>query len=213
MKKLLPAVLAAAGGTLLALSPLSTGMQLGIAAVIGLMLIAPLSASAHCDTMDGPAVKDGLKALETGNVNYALKWIQPDDEKEISEAFTLAMKVKDLNPDAKEIAEKYFLDNLIRVHRAGEGAPFTGVKPHGAAIDDKVAAADKSLEIGDLSLLEPLMEKEKLPELRERFAKVMALKGFDVDDVEAGRNYIEAYVKYFKFAEGEEDEHHHHGHQ
>ena len=44
----------------------------------------------------------------------------------------------------------------------------------------------------------------------------MALKDFAVDDVEAGRAYIEAYVSFFKLAEGESHEHghehHHHEH-
>jgi hypothetical protein len=33
------------------------------------------------------------------------------------------------------------------------------------------------------------------------------LKNFDVNNVEGGREYIEAYVQFFKFAEGEVDGH------
>lgn len=182
-----------------------------IAAVIvavGIMAISPLAAYAHCDTMDGPTVADGRKALESGNINYALKWVQPEYEKEITDAFNLSIKVKDLSPEAKEISEKYFYDNLVRVHRAGEGAPFDGVKPHGTPIDEKVAAADESIEAGNLSPLKGLIEEEKVPELGERFEKVMALKDYDLNNVEEGREYIEAYVKFFKFAEGEEDHAH-----
>ncbi|AKG33325.1 DUF6448 family protein [Paenibacillus durus] len=177
------------------------------ALLMALVIVAalPTVASAHCDTMDGPTVADGKKAMETNNVNYVLKWVQPEYEKEISQIFTLSMKVKDLSPEAKELSEKYFLENLVRVHRAGENAPFTGLKPSGTPIDEKVLAADKSIEAGNLSPLENLIEKDKMPELKERFEKVMALKNFDVNNVEAGREYIEAYVKLFKFAEGEED--------
>ena len=46
-----------------------------------------------------------------------------------------------------------------------------------------------------------------MPELKEGFEKVMALKNFDANNVEAGRKYIEAYVKFFKFAEEEEHAH------
>lgn len=179
-------------------------MALAIVAAI------PTIASAHCDTMDGPTVQDGKKAIETNNVNYALKWVQPEYEKEMSEIFNLSMKVKDLSPEAKEISEKYFFENLVRIHRAGEGAPFTGLKPSGTPIDEKVLAADKSIEIGNLSPLEGMIEEDKMAELEERFEKVMALKDFDVNNLEAGREYIEAYVKFFKFAEGEE-EHEAHG--
>ena len=117
------------------------------------------------------------------------------------------MKVKDLSPSAKVLAEQYFFSELVRVHRAGENAPFDGLKPYGTPIDEKVKAADKSIEVGNLSPMEGLIEKEKMPELKERFERVMALKNFDVNNVEAGREYIEAYVMFFKFAEGEEEHH------
>ena len=182
---------------------------LGVVAAVGIMLIAPLSASAHCDTMDGPTVKDGRKAMETNNINYAMKWVQPKYEKEIEQIFELSMKVKDLSPDAKELAEKYFFENLVRLHRTGENAPFGGLKPSGTPIDEKLLAADKSIDVGNLSPLKNMIEKEKMPELKEKFKKVMALKNFDVNNLEAGREYIEAYVKFFKFAEGEDEVDHH----
>ena len=181
--------------------------MLGIVAAVGIMVMSPLTASAHCDTMEGPTVADGFKAMDTNNINYVLKWVQPKYEKEITEKFNLSMKVKDLSPNAKVLAEQYFFSELVRVHRAGENAPFDGLKPYGTPIDEKVKAADKSIEVGNLSPLEGLLEKEKMPELKERFERVMALKNFDVNNVEAGREYIEAYVMFFKFAEGEEEHH------
>lgn len=181
--------------------------MLGIVAAVGIMVMSPLTASAHCDTMEGPTVADGFKAMDTNNINYVLKWVQPKYEKEITEKFNLSMKVKDLSPNAKVLAEQYFFSELVRVHRAGENAPFDGLKPYGTPIDEKVKAADKSIEVGNLSPLEGLIEKEKMPELKERFERVMSLKNFDVNNVEAGREYIEAYVMFFKFAEGEEEHH------
>ena len=114
------------------------------------------------------------------------------------------MKVRGLSPEATEISEKYFFDVLVRVHRSGEGVPFTGVKPSGTPIDAKILAADKSIEVGNLSPLEGKVAKKDLPELTKRFKKVISLKNYDVNDVKAGREYIEAYVQFFKFAEGEE---------
>jgi hypothetical protein len=171
---------------------------------LAIVTALPTIANAHCDTMGGPTVADGKKAMETNNINYALKWVQPEYEKEITQIFDQSMKVKGLNTEAKELSEKYFLENLVRIHRAGEGEAFAGLKPAGTDVDEKVLAADKSIEVGNLSPLEKLIEKDKMPELRERFEKAMALKSFDVNNVEAGREYIEAYVSFFKFAEGEE---------
>lgn len=58
-----------------AIKGLARKAALGLA--VGMLLLAPVAAEAHCDTMDGPTVKDALKAMETDNVNYALKWVQP----------------------------------------------------------------------------------------------------------------------------------------
>lgn len=167
---------------------------------------------AHCDTMDGPVVADAKKAITENNVNYVLKWVRPQDEAEIKEAFNFSMKVRVLSPEAKKLSDKYFFETLVRVHRSGEGVPFTGVKPSGTPIDEKILAADKSIALGNLSPLKDLVPKEKIPELTTRFAKVMSLRKFSVNNVAAGREYIEAYVQFFHFAEGEVEGYDAHSH-
>lgn len=167
---------------------------------------------AHCDTMDGPVIKDAKKAIEKDNLNYVLKWIQPGEEAELREAFRLAMKVRNFSPEGKILAEKYFFETLVRLHRSGEGVPYTGIKPAGTPIDEKILAADLSIEQGNLAPLKGKVPDEMLPELSNRFAKVLKLKNFDENNVLAGREYIEAYVSFFKFAEGEADHEHHNAH-
>ena len=191
---------------MLALAILSTCL------LFTLIVLIPRRANAHCDTEDGPAVLDGRKALQTGNVNYALKWILPAGEAELRPIFAKALKVRALGSDAAEVADRYFLENLVRIHRAGEGASYDGIKPTGTLLDPKVVAADQAMESGELKPLMALIPAEKHQELRRRFEKARALKQFDVDDVAAGRAYIEAYVSFYKFAEGEEHDHHHHHH-
>lgn len=169
---------------------------------------------AHCDTMDGPLIADAKKAIEQKNVNYVLKWVQPQNEKELKQVFDQAMKVRVLNADAKALADGYFFDTLVRIHRNGEGESFTGVKPSGTPIDKKIAAADKSIAAGNLTPLSGLVAKDKMSELQKRLNRVLSLKNFDVNNVKAGREYIEAYVQFFKFAEGEEEEENHgHAHK
>lgn len=177
-----------------------------------LMFFSPNVTLAHCDTMDGPVVIDARKAIDNNNINFVLKWVRAQDESEIKAAFDLMMKVRGLGYDAKELSEKYFFETLVRIHRMGEGVPFTGVKPTGTPIDERIKAADKSIELGNLSPLNGLVEKDKIDELTKRFNKAMALKNFDVNNIEAGREYIEAYVQFFHFAEGEAEEVHAHGH-
>ena len=174
--------------------------------VLGLLITSQIT-FAHCDTKDGPVVASAIKALEQNNVNYALIWIQPLDEKEIKDAFGQAVKVRSLSPEAQELADNYFFETLVRLHRSGEGIEFTGVKPSGTPVDKKILAADKSIAEGNLSPLNGLVPKDRFAELEKRFKKVMTLKNYDINNVEAGREYIEAYVQFFHFAECEEEHH------
>lgn len=179
------------------------------------MLFTQKKAYAHCDTMDGPAVKDGKKALETGNINYAYKWIFEEYEHELKEIYELALKARTLGADAKEVADRWFLENFVRIHRAGEGASYEGLKPSGTELEPVVVAADKSIDIGDMSPLKGLVTDEEYHALEDKFNKAIALKDFDINDVKAAREYVNAYVTFFKMAEGEEHEHGHsggHGH-
>lgn len=159
--------------------------------------------SGHCDTMDGPVIEDARKSIEQNNVNYVLKWVLPDHENEIKDAFKLTMMVRSLSPEAQVLSDKYFFETLVRIHRSGEGVPFTGIKPSGTPIDEKIIAADEAIALENLAPLEKLVPRDHLPELTKRFEKVMSLKEFDVNDVKAGREYIEAYVQFFHLAEGE----------
>ncbi|HEU5148729.1 MAG TPA: DUF6448 family protein [Chryseosolibacter sp.] len=168
--------------------------------VVGLLFSAR-SSRAHCDTMDGPVVAAAVKAIAQQNVNHALIWVQPEHEQEIKEAFNLTMKVRVLGPDARKLADKYFFETLVRVHRNGEGVAYTGIKPSGTPVDKNVLAADQAIASGDLAPLKKLASPTQHMELKELFDKAMLLKSFDVNDVSAGRRYVEAYVRFFHFAE------------
>jgi hypothetical protein len=189
----------------------------GLAAMAAALLLRPATASAHCDTMEGPAVQDGRLALDTGNVNVALKWVHADGDAELSRIFEQAQAARRLGEEARIVADQWFLENLVRIHRAGEGAPYTGLQPVGAPVDERVRAADEAVATGTLAPLTDLVPEGQLAELEQRFAEVLAHKDFSVDDVDAGRSYVEAYVRFFKLAEGHDHDHahneHHPGHQ
>lgn len=163
--------------------------------------------NAHCDMIEGPVIKDAIKAIENNNVNYVLKWVDPDGEKEVKDAFDLSMKARNSSPEAKIISDKYFFETLVRIHLQGEGKPFEGVKPIGTPIDDRIIAADKSIDESDFTHLENMVPKQKINELKKMFANVKKLKNYDVNDLKAGRKYVDAYVKFFHFAESSGEAH------
>ena len=84
---------------------------------------------AHCDTLDGPVVKTARAALEKGDVTPILKWVKKENEAEIRDLFKKTLSVRSKGKEAQELADMYFLETLVRVHRAGEGEPYTGLKP------------------------------------------------------------------------------------
>lgn len=154
------------------------------------------AASAHCDTEDGPVVTAGRRALATGNLNHALPWVPQDDEAAAREAFAAARTAA----DGSAAAEHLFLETLVRLHRAGEGAGFDGIKPAGTPQPAAVTAADDAIATGDLTPLAGLVEDEYRAGVAQRFATAVGLRDHDVDDVAAGRAYVGAYVDYVHHA-------------
>lgn len=156
--------------------------------------------SAHCDSLDGPVIADARTALARGEPDIVLKWVQPGDEAAIREAFRETLAVRALSPAARELADRWFFETLVRVHRAGEGAPYTGLKS-GNGVDEAIAHADRALVSGDI---EPLLHEAAdrvMQGLRARFERVRALAPHKDKSVEDGRAYVEAYVDFIHFAE------------
>ena len=158
-------------------------------------------ASAHCDTLDGPVVATARTALDKGDVTPLLKWVRPEEEKEIQTAFqkTLAMRVK--GPEAKELAEMYFFETLVRIHREGEGAPYTGLKP-GETVDPAVALADKALGSGNVDKLVRVLSNAMANGIRKRFQHARETQNHADDSVAAGREFVESYVIFTHYVEG-----------
>jgi hypothetical protein len=159
------------------------------------------NASAHCDTLDGPVVATARIALDKGDVTPLLKWVRPEEEKKIRAAFqkTLAMRVK--GSEAKELAEMYFFETLVRIHREGEGAPYTGLKP-GDAVDPAVALADKALKNGNVDKLVNVLTNAMANGIRERFQQARETQNHADDSVADGREFVESYVIFTHYVEG-----------
>ena len=172
-----------------------------IGVLFGTLLLASSTALAHCDGLDGPVVKAARQALDTGNVNAVLIWVQKTDEAQIKAAFQKTVSIRKLSPAAKEMADNYFFETLVRVHRQAEGAPYTGLKPAGLDLGLAIPAGDKALEAGSVEPLVKLLTEAVQEGLREQFKVAMSKKNFNKDNVEAGRQYVGAYVEYIHFVE------------
>jgi len=158
-------------------------------------------ALAHCDGMDGPVVTGAKEALENEDINLVLIWVQKKDEAEIKKAFQKTLAVRKLNPEAKELADMYFFETLVRIHRTGEGASYTGLKPAGRDLGPAIPAADKAIIDGKIDPVIKLLTDKMRDGINEYFNHVMAKQNFKKDDIEAGREYIEAYVTFIHYIE------------
>lgn len=174
-----------------------------LAILIGFVISSvSINANAHCDTMDGPVVKDAQAALEKADVTLTLKWVRAEDESEIREAFKKTLVVRTKGDEARDLADRYFFETLVRVHRAGEGAPYTGLKPVGTEVEPVVELADKALETGKEDDLVKLVTGQAAEGIHERFAHAREARQHAEESVEAGRRFVEAYVSYVHYAEG-----------
>ncbi len=158
-------------------------------------LISIQTASAHCDSYDGPALIDAEKALETNNVDLILKWINADMEDEVVPLFHKTYSLKNGDKEIYEIVKKHFYETFIRLHREMEGAPFTGLKPAGTTAHITVMS-DKALETGEFEDLLNALNNHINSQLQEKFEKTEALYKVRNNSVEQGREYVEAYVDY-----------------
>lgn len=168
---------------------------------VGLTLVTPSTVRAHCDGLDGPVVKAAQKALETRNAAFALIWVQAKDEPEIRAVFDHTLAVRALSPQARELADRFFFETLVRVHRAGEGAPFTGLKSAGRDLGPAIPAADKAIEDGSVEQVAKLLGETMDRRLRDRFKEVESAKSFKVENVAAGREFVKAYVEFIHYVE------------
>jgi len=154
----------------------------------------------HCDTMDGPVVKAAKMALETGNVNLILPWVPKKAEAELKKAFEKTLRARKLGKEAMDLADYWFFETTVRLHREGEGAPYTGLKPAGLDWGPVVPRAEKAIETGNPKEVIDFIVHSVKEELQKRFKHAMAKKKYDVNNVDAARKYVQANLGFVLYS-------------
>lgn len=178
-----------------------------VPALLGGLFLAMPKAEAHCDAVDGPVATAAVDALESGNVNVVLPYAPKTAEAEIGAAFDQALAVRAQGGEAKELADRYFVETVVRLHRAGEGAAYTGLKPAGIDFGPAIPAAEQAIEDGDLSNVVALLEAELEHGLESRFAHVLETRYAPAEpqvaaDVAAARERVSAEFGFIGYVEG-----------
>lgn len=171
-----------------------------LASSVVLLFLSAHRSEAHCDTPEGPVISDAVKAFETRSPDLVLKWVRQEDEDEIREAFQKALKVSDFGEESREMARMWFFETLVRVHRAGEGAPYEGLRPSDS-VSPVVKLADEALEKSDVRELAEKISAHVKDSVTKRFEHARSLKAESCRSPEAGRKYVKAYVDYVHYVE------------
>ncbi len=148
----------------------------------------------HCDSMDGPVVTVARKALETENVNLILPYVPKEGETEVIQAFKKVLPLHKQADGGREVADLYFFETVVRVHRAGEGAPYTGLKPAGLSEGPVIPVAEKAIETGSAEELKKVLCDIVTAEVQKRFDHMLHLKQHADENVDEAREYVEALL-------------------
>ena len=157
----------------------------------GVLIMPP-----HCDSMDGPVVKAAIAALNAGDVDLVLPFVPTEGEAEVVRAFQQVLPLHRQSDSAQEIADLHFFETVVRIHRAGEGAPYTGLKPAGLDVGPVIPVAERAIENGSPDELVKLLTETVRTEVTSRLAHAMELKRHAAHErnVEAAREYVEAML-------------------
>lgn len=148
----------------------------------------------HCDSLDGPVVQAATRALDAGDVDLVLPFVQEAGEPEVRRAFERALAARAEGERAREVADLYFFETVVRVHRAGEGAPFTGLKPAGLDIGPVIPLAERAIEGDDPTPLAEFLARAVRNEVADRFDALRAARLSPGADVAAARRYVDAML-------------------
>lgn len=173
------------------------GMRHVILLAITLALVRPTTAAAHCDALDGPVVIAATEALRTGDFSIIAIWVKSRQERELQVAFRQTLAVRKLGEDARALSDRYFFETAVRLHREGEGEPYTGLKP--THRDPAIAAADRALVINTSDVLVEAIVARVRSNLRERFRDVTTRAVYRRGDVDAGRAYVARYTAFIHY--------------
>jgi hypothetical protein len=152
-----------------------------------------------CDTMDGPVVTAAELALEMENINYVIPYVKKKYERELRDAFDRAIIVRELSGEAAEVADYWFFETAVRLHMLGDGKSYTGIKHSGLNRGPMITKTEEAIEIGDNTVLKEFLMNLIEESFENQFEEIMSKKEYDLNDVDAARDYITSMLEFIRF--------------
>ncbi|TSC76047.1 MAG: hypothetical protein G01um101431_1065 [Parcubacteria group bacterium Gr01-1014_31] len=148
----------------------------------------------HCDTWDGPVIKAAKRAVAENNVAILLPYAPAEAEAELRAAFMKTMAARALGEAAREVAEQWLYETVVRLHRAGEGAPFSGLQPAGLSVGPVIPLAERAIETGDPQPLVDFLTAAVQEQLWNRFHHLEHLQEHAEKSTVEARQYTQAML-------------------
>lgn len=148
----------------------------------------------HCDSLDGPVVKAARTALDHEDVSLVLPYVPAEAEAEVRASYDRTVEARLQGGGARELADLWFCETVVRLHRAGEGAPYTGLKPAGLDVGPVIPVAERAIQDEDPGPLVDLLTGIVREEAIRRFEEMMARKAEADRDGEGARAYVSAML-------------------
>jgi hypothetical protein len=150
--------------------------------------------------LDGPVVNAARMALEAGDVALVLPFVPADGEAEVRGVFDRVRSVREFGSDAREVADRLFFETVVRIHRAGEGAPYTGLKRAGLSVGPVIPLAERAVNTGSPGEVVDFLASVLSAEVKHRLEHISALAVAREHSLDDARRYIEASLAFQVYA-------------
>ena len=154
----------------------------------------------HCDSLDGPVVTAARQALEAADVTLVLPFVPEQGEAEVSAMFDTVLLVRGLDQNARDVADRLFFETVVRVHRAGERAAYTCLKPAGLPQGPVIPLAERAIETGSPQPVTEFLTGVLHDELKHRLERVSTLAAAKDRSVQDARRYVEAMLGFVVYS-------------
>jgi len=135
-----------------------------------------------------------MKALDAQDVEIALAFVDEASEAEVRTIFEEVSEIRTLRATVREIADRLFTETVVRLHRASEGAPFTGLKPAGLDHGPVIPVAERAIRTGSPDELIGELTHEVEVEVKARLDRVLALRARAHEGLRPAREYTSAML-------------------
>ncbi len=169
----------------------------GVVAFAALALTTPTQA--HCDSAKGPVATSAHQALLSDDIKLILPYVKPESEAELTAAFKQARMVRKQGNTARQLADRYFIETAVRLHRAGEGAPYTGVTNDDTP--EAILTADRAMANGSVDEVNTMLDQAMRKGVEAKYHAVIEARAeaAHLNTVEAHRERVEAELMFEKF--------------